>query len=146
MPEHHKQQASIREPRKSIRALLEELVAWTIQLHPQTASESSLILLSTSLASSLMDRGAIQACRLHREPQTEPTESRPSLAQGFKKEVSDQGGHNGYQKVRAGKNIVQGERQSPSSSVGSVEFTHQEIRIEEQDDERNLDDRPQDRG
>jgi len=68
------------------------------------------------------------------------------FTQGFEDEVSDQGGNNGNQKICASKNVDQGESQSLSSSIGSVEFTHQEIRIEEEDDERNLYGRPQDRG
>lgn len=60
------------------------------------------------------------------------------LAKKFKDYEADQPRNDGNCKIREGENVVDGEREGFPLSIGASEFTHQEIRIEEEDDKADF--------
>jgi len=62
------------------------------------------------------------------------------LAQRFKDHIADQSGDESDEEVGACNDVVEGEGQGLAVPAGNGKLTHQQIGIEEKDDERNLDD------
>ena len=80
------------------------------------------------------------------EPGLQGTERLEFLAEMVKDDVGDQSGNYGDTEIRGGENIVQGEGEGFAGAVGASEFAHQEIGIEEEDDEADFNDRSPERG
>jgi len=60
------------------------------------------------------------------------------LAEVFEDDVADDGGEDGDGEVLAGDDVVQGEGEGLASAVGAVELSHEEVGVEEEDDEGDL--------
>jgi hypothetical protein len=63
----------------------------------------------------------------------------------FKDDVANESGDERNDEIRQGQDVVEGVSQGLAATAGDGEFAHQEIGIEEKNDESNLDDRPQNR-
>ena len=59
-------------------------------------------------------------------------------------EVSDGGRKDGDGEVPYGEDVEEGDGEGFSTAIGAVELAHKEVGVEEEDDERNLDERTQD--
>ncbi len=67
------------------------------------------------------------------------------FAQKFEEDVADDGGDDGDFKIGGGTDIAQGPDQATlPPGAGAFEFSHEEIGIEEEEDEGNFDHRSQD--
>jgi hypothetical protein len=67
-------------------------------------------------------------------------------AQEFEYEIADECGEQADGEVLRGKDIAQREGQGFTSAVGGVKFAHQEIGVEEEEDEGDLYHRPEKSG
>ena len=61
-------------------------------------------------------------------------------------DIADRGGHDGDGKILDRKDVVQCEQNAFAWPVGAIELTHQQVGVEQEDDERDLDDRSPERG
>ena len=68
------------------------------------------------------------------------------FAQVFKDDVADRAGEDGDGEILEGEDVVQGDAEGLACAVGTVELSHQEVGIEEEDDETDLDYGPPDVG
>ena len=68
------------------------------------------------------------------------------LAQMLEHNVADERGDEGYYKIEAGEDVVESEGHALAVRVGGGELAHEQIGIEQEDDERDLGDGPEDRG
>ena len=66
------------------------------------------------------------------------------FAQGLEDEVGDGGGEDGDGEVGDGEDVGEGDGEGFSVAGGTVELAHQEVGVEEEDDEGDLDERTQD--
>jgi hypothetical protein len=64
------------------------------------------------------------------------------FAEVFEDDVADEGGDDGDEEVLAGDDVVQGDGEGLAGAVGGVELAHEEVGVEEEDDERDLDNGP----
>jgi len=69
-----------------------------------------------------------------------------AFAQMLEDDVADGRGDDGDGEILDGEDVVEGDGEGLASAVGAVEFAHEEVGIEEEDDERDLDDRSADVG
>ena len=65
------------------------------------------------------------------------------LSEVVKKAMAHQCGNHGDAKIRAGKNVVQGEGQGLSLSVSKREFAHQQIGIKQENNKADFDNCPE---
>ena len=68
------------------------------------------------------------------------------LAQVFEDDVADGCGHDGDGEVLDGEDVGEGDSEGLAGAVGVVELAHQQVGIEEKDDERDFDHRAADVG
>ena len=66
------------------------------------------------------------------------------FAQGLEDEVGDGGGEDGDGEVGDGEDVAEGDGEGFSVAGGAVELSHEEVGVEEEDDEGDLDERAQD--
>jgi len=66
------------------------------------------------------------------------------LAEVLEDDVADGGRDDGDGKVLDSEDVDQGDGESFATASGAVELTHQQVGVEEEDDEDDLDDRAQD--
>jgi len=66
------------------------------------------------------------------------------FAQGLEDEVGDGGGEDGDGKIGDGEDVAEGDGEGLAAAGGAVELSHEEIGVEEEDDEADLDERAQD--
>jgi len=59
-------------------------------------------------------------------------------------EVGDGGGEDGDGEVGDGEDVGEGDGEGFAVAIGTVELAHQEVGVEEEDDEGDLDERTQD--
>jgi hypothetical protein len=69
-----------------------------------------------------------------------------ALAEVFEDYVADGGGDDGDGEICDGEDVVQGDGEGFPVAAGAVEFAHEQVGVEEEDDERDLDDRAADVG
>jgi len=60
------------------------------------------------------------------------------FAEEFEEEVADERGDDGDGEVGEGEDVVEGEGEGFAVAGGAVEFSHEEIGVEEEDDEGDL--------
>jgi len=65
-----------------------------------------------------------------------------SLSEVLKNEVADHSGDGGNSEIRGGEDIPNSESESLFVAICMLEFAHQQIGIEQEDDETNLNQRP----
>ena len=65
-----------------------------------------------------------------------------ALAQVLEEDVADGGGGDGNGEILEREDVVQRDGEGLARAVSAVEFAHQEVGVEEEDDEGNLDHRP----
>lgn len=68
------------------------------------------------------------------------------LAEGFEDKVADGGGEEADGEVAEGQDVVEREGKGLAGAVGVGEFAHEEVGVEEEEDEGDLDDRAPERG
>ena len=68
------------------------------------------------------------------------------LAEVFEDDVADRCGDDRDGEVLDGEDVGEGDSEGFAGAVGAVEFAHEEVGVEEEDDERDLDDRVADFG
>jgi len=68
------------------------------------------------------------------------------FTQEFEHDIADEGGDEGDDEIRAREYVDEGEGEGFAVGVGGGELAHEEIGIEEEDDERDLNDRPPEGG
>ena len=66
------------------------------------------------------------------------------FAEALEYDVADGGCDDGDGKIPDGEDVVKGDGEGFTGAVGTVELAHQEVGVEEEDDECNLDERAQD--
>ena len=68
------------------------------------------------------------------------------LAEVFEDDVADRCGDDRDGEVLDGEDVGEGDGESFAGAIGAVEFAHEEVGVEEEDDERDFDDRMADFG
>jgi len=65
------------------------------------------------------------------------------FAEVLKDDVADGGGDDGNCEVPDGEDVVEGDGEGFTAATGAVELSHEEVGVEEEDDESDLDERAQ---
>ena len=66
------------------------------------------------------------------------------LAEEFEEDEAEGGGDDGDAEVGGGEDVVEGDGQGFVVAAGGVELAHEQVGVEEEDDEGDLDDRTPD--